>query len=121
MGLRIEFIVNIYKELKQNQLDSVTNKELRQFANIIRRFLRNQDEKIESNQAGIRMKYIFRGMIFKAQMGSNFRITKDTKLNRIIIKHCMNFYVECWQDKNLKLHNKEEQHKIEIEQYENKK
>ena len=42
-------------------------------------------------------------------------------LNRIINKYCMNFYVEYWLDKNLKLHNKEEQRRRVIEWYEKEK
>jgi len=57
--------------------------------------LRNKTEpEYETNQFGIDMKYIFQGIVIKVWMGINFGTTKYMELNRIIIKHCMNFYYE---------------------------
>jgi len=74
----------------------------------MQKFLRNQGEDIETNQDSIGMKYIFRGILIKAWTGENFAMIKYTMLNRIIAKYCMNFYMECWTNRNLKLHDKDE-------------
>ena len=67
------------------------------------------------------MRYIFREILIKAWTGANFAITKYTMLNRIIAKHCMNFYMECWTDRNLKLHDKDKQRRRIKEWYVNKR
>ena len=39
---------------------------------------------------------------------TNFSTVKHIDLNRIINKHCKNFCMECWKDRNQKLHNTKE-------------
>ena len=42
-------------------------------------------------------------------METNFSTTKYIDLNRTTNKYYMNFYIECWKDRNKKLHNTDEQ------------
>ena len=56
----------------------------------------------------IGMKYLFRGFIKKwRRMNFSFSM-KYVELNKIVITHCMNFYLKCWEDRNESLHNPEE-------------
>ena len=63
------------------------------------------------------IKYLFQGISLKDWFGSNFRTNKYTNLNCIINKYYMNFYIACWDDRNKKLCNKDEQRRRVIDQY----
>ena len=121
MHIRIEFIVKIYKELKAKQPEEISNEEVRMVVEDIRRFLRNNGEEIESNQGMLGIKYLFRGISIRDWFGANFGTNKYMQLNHIINKHCMNFYVLCWQHRNEVLHNRFEQQLRIIDWYENEK
>ena len=65
MYLWIEFIIKIHTNLKQVQLNGMFNEELRSIVNSIRKFLKEQEGKVEINQGALGMKYVFRGFIVK--------------------------------------------------------
>ena len=70
--------------------------------NDIWKFLRaNVDEdEHETNQNFIRMKYLFCGFIIKSWFDKDFRLNNFTEYNRIVIKHCMNYYVQYCYNRN---------------------
>ena len=55
----------MYKELKQVQLESITNEKIRSFINDIRKFLRQSEEDYETNQDSFGMKHLFHGLMIK--------------------------------------------------------
>jgi len=65
MQFRAKFITNMYKELKQVQLEIITNIEMRSFISDNQKFLRQSEEDYKTNQGSIGMKYLFRGFIIK--------------------------------------------------------
>ena len=90
---RIEFIVKMNKKLKKVQLEEISNVELKSIANNIWWFLRNEEEEMETNQVGISIKHLFRGVIIKNWTGTNFgTLLKHVEMNRIIIKHCIEYF-----------------------------
>ena len=64
MKFQDKFIINIYSELKQVQLDSISNEEIRSFIGDIRKFLQS-DKDYETNQGSLGMKYLFHRFIIK--------------------------------------------------------
>ena len=85
--------------------------------NDVRSFLRKSNKEIETNQGTFRIKYIFWGISLKDWFGSNFGTNKYTNLNHIINKYCMNFYIACWDNRNEKLYDKDEQRRRVIDWY----
>ena len=63
--MRVEFIVEIYKDLKTVQSEVISNTELRMIVNNIRKFLRGvtDEDEYEMNQYKIGIKYLFRGFV----------------------------------------------------------
>ena len=109
----------MYKELKQVQLELITNEEMRSFINNIRKFLRQSKEDYKTNQSSFGIKHLFRGFVIKVQFGANFSQSKYINCNHMIIKHCMLYYRYCQENRNEKLHNREVQRERIISQYHN--
>ena len=86
---------------------------------ILRYFENEESEDYKTNQAIIRMKDLFRGYVVKVQKGINFSSKKYTKLNKIVIKHCVKYYNKCWNYRNKYYHNDEKQKERIIKQYKN--
>ena len=58
------------------------------------KFLYGVKNKYETNQRYIEMKYLFRGLAITNWTETNFGMSEYTDYNRIIIKYCMNYYIE---------------------------
>ena len=84
------------------QNKSTPNTTLWAFINDIRRFLQSQEdeEEYKTNKYFIRIEYLFHGLVIKSWFRTNFSSNEYTEYNRIIIKHYMNFYVNCWYYRN---------------------
>ena len=54
--MRPEFIIDMYKELKQIQKEEISNKELHVIINDMRKFLQSEKEDYETNQYYLGMK-----------------------------------------------------------------
>ena len=59
---------------------------------ILRYFDSKEEEEYETNQYIIGMRYLFRGYAVKSWKGINFAYNNYTKLNKILIKHCIYYY-----------------------------
>ena len=79
------------------QRDNTLNEVLRQIIGNIRKFLCRVEDKCETNQHYIGMQYLFRGLTITNWTETNFRTSEYADYNRIMIKHCMNYYVEYWK------------------------
>ena len=101
-NLYLKFIVDLYKELKEIQIELTTNEMLRSMINDIRKYLKgNEDnDEYETNQYFVGIKYLFRRFAIKNWYGTDFSSNMFVEYNRIMIKHCMNFYVTCWYYRN---------------------
>ena len=55
------------------------------------------------------MKYLFRGFSMRVQIGTDFSIAKYVNYNKIINKHSIEQYRQCWMDRNKKLYNRSTQ------------
>ena len=64
---------------------------------ILRYFDDKEDEEYETNQYFIGMKNLFRGCVIKSWTGVNFSGNKYRKLNKIVAKHCAEYYDKCWK------------------------
>lgn len=95
---------------KQNFTTKLEN-ELRKLATLqvecnmilknIRRYLEFQvDDK--GTQALIGHKALFRGVIVTDWFGSNDCETKYSDLNKVIVGHCVRFYLTCWKERNVR-------------------
>ena len=72
------------------------------------------------NQVAISIKYVFRGVIIKNQTGTNFRISlKYIEMNRIIIKHYIEYYLKYQDNRNQKLYDPDKQRMRIIDWYKN--
>ena len=63
------------------------------------------------------MRNLFRGIVIKIWVVTNFEKSEDRKYNKIIVKEPVAFYNECWVDRYKEMHNEEEQKKILTQQY----
>ena len=106
MKFQDKFIVNIYSELKQVQLDLISNEEIRSFIG---------DN--ETNQESLSIKYFFCRFIIKVWTRLIFSQNKYVDYNQIIIKYCILYYRYCWKDRNEKLHDREIQRERVINWY----
>ena len=61
----------------------------------ILRYLENdKSNDYETNQGIIGLQHLFRGYIVKVQMASDFSSSRFNRLNKILIKHCVAYYVK---------------------------
>ena len=72
--------------------------------------LENYD-KYETNQHLVGMRELFQGYVVKVWTGANFNQNKYNTLNKIVIKHCIIYYMKCWYDRNKFYYNEEFQKK----------
>ena len=50
--------------------------------------------------------------------GTNLNATKYKKLNKIIVRKCVEFYVKCWKERNEEYHNDDKQRNRIMKWYE---
>ena len=106
--LRRTFIRNLVVELARNKSDQIHVEEIMSFVEDILRYLENeQEEEYEMNQQYVGMQELFRGYIVIDWEGTNFGNKKYKKLNKIIVKRCVEFYDACWKHRNDEYHNDE--------------
>ena len=55
----------MHKKLKEVKPKDITNEELRSIVNNIRKFFKEEEDKVEINQEAIRIQYLFRGCMVK--------------------------------------------------------
>ena len=79
--MRPKFIIKMYKELKSEQDEETSNKQLHRMINNIRAFLNQSEGDQKINQSFIGIKYLFRGFAITNQYETNFNISKYTKYN----------------------------------------
>ena len=83
------------------------------------RFLEKEEvEEYDTNQIIVGMRSLFRGCIVKVWKGSDFLLKKCYYLNKILVKHCVNYYKICWDHRNEILHDKRMQKQRAVEWYE---
>ena len=88
--------------------------------NDIRKYLIERND-YETNQQYIGFKVLFKGYVIKNWYKANFNATKYAKLNKILIKRCVKYYLECQMRRNKALHNAEFQKQRLRKWYEDKK
>ena len=82
-------------------------------------YLENGDEEeYATNQLVVGMSYFFRGFITKVWKGVNFSSENYRQLNKIVIRHCVQYYKLCWDNRNEALHNESMQRQHAIQWYE---
>ena len=69
--------------------------ELRLLINVIRKFMREDEDDYETNQQTIGMKHLFRCFSVKEWKGTQEDKKKYTNLNIIVNQHCMPCYCKC--------------------------
>ena len=72
----------------------------------------NDDEDCYNNQQIIKFKDLFRGLIVKERIVNNGECVSFHTHNKILIKYCVNFYVECWKRRCVRLHSLEAQMQV---------
>jgi len=122
--MRKEFITNLAKEMIHVDQNDVPLDDIFAMMEDILIFLEGGDtEDYETNQQMVGMTYLFRGYVIKVWKGVNFNQDKYRILNKILIKHCVMYYVKCWKDRNEHYHDEEKQKqraiqcKRDLEQY----
>ena len=60
----------------------------------------NGNNQYATTQRFIGHDMLFRGFIVKDWCGNNEEYTKNRKLNKIFVKHCVRHYWKCWEDRN---------------------
>ena len=94
------------KELCNNQPENIDEEEILSFVEDILRYLEDDcDNEYETNQGMLGMKNIFRGYVIKVWKGTNFEQKKYRKLNRIVVRLSVQYYYECWIERNKIYHN----------------
>ena len=62
-----KFIIDLYKDLKKEQIEEMKNQDLRVIVNDIRIFMRNErDPEYKTNQSDFGVKWVFYGIIVRA-------------------------------------------------------
>ena len=103
---RKPFVENALKELMKNRPPQTYRDVIIEIIKDIVVYLRKGDEEeYATNQHLIGMHYLFRGYPVKDWKGLNFGETKYESVNKILVKHCVNFYEECWDHRNEIKHN----------------
>ena len=87
-----------YKHAGANEKEIVEEK----MKDVIKYF--NDDEYYYSNQQIIGCKDMFRGAIMKEWIISNEHCVNFHICGKILIKCCVQFYVECWKRRHVRLH-----------------
>ena len=72
----------------------------------------NDDDNYYANQQIIGYKDVFRGVIVKEWVVGNEYGVNLHNYNNILIKCCVQFYVECWKRRCIRLHSPEVQMKV---------
>ena len=55
----------------------------------------DKDEDYETNQYLLGIKELFQGYVVKVWIGVNISSDKYRKLNKIVVRKCVEFYVKC--------------------------
>ena len=82
---------------------------------------KGDEEEYITNQHLIGMKFLFRGFSIKVWKGTNFAEGKYKYVNKILVKHCVQFYKECWDHRNEIKHDPQAQRERAIKWYRNMK
>ena len=86
------------------------------------RFLEGENvEEYDTNQIMVGMKSLFRGYVVKVWKGANFSSKKYYCLNKILVRHCVNYYKTCWDHRNEILYDEVKQKERATEWYEKMK
>ena len=64
------------------------------------------EDEYETNQHYFSMKELFRGYVVLDWLEVDLRCRKYKKFNKIVVKRCVEFYNECWKNRNEVSHNK---------------
>ena len=108
--LRKKLIELLLTELLKQKPVEVNVNEIMAFCEDILRYLEEEtEEEYETNQQFVGMKEVFRGHVVKDWQGTNLECKKYFVLNKIIVKHCVFFYSQCWKHRNLSMHDEDKQ------------
>ena len=78
----------------------------------------DEEEDYETNQQHVGMQKLFCGYVVIDWEGTNLNITKHKKLNKTIVRKCVEFYVKCWKERNEEHHNDDKQRNRLMKWYE---
>ena len=78
----------------------------------------DEEEDYETNQQCVGMQELFRGHVAIDWEGTNLNTNKFKKLNKIIVRKCVEFYVKCWKERNEEHHNDDKQRNRLMKWYE---
>ena len=109
IDIRKKFMEKLLMEMLKNR-DEVEVDEIMSFCEYILRYLENEmDKEYETNQYHVGMTELFRGYFIVDWKEANFECKKYGKLNKILARHCVKFYNECWKDRNEIIHDEQKQ------------
>ena len=95
-------------------------KEIFEIIEDILRYLENDESNdYETNQGIIGLQHLFRGYAVKVWTDLDFNFSRFNRLNKILIKYCVVYYVKCWKYRNKCYYDKDKQRERVIKQYEN--
>ena len=95
------FVKDLMETLIKNKSKEVNEDEIMSFVEDIMKYARNEQEgDYKSNQQYVGMKELFRGYVVKVWFGVQFNSLKYHNLNKIIAKKCVEYYLQCWKDRN---------------------
>ena len=105
---------DLIKEIIKEALKNTRIEEIFEMIEDILKYLENDEQdEYETNQGIIGLHHLFRGYIVKVQTGSDFSSTRFKKLNKILIKYCIIYYVKCQKHRNEYYHDKNKQRERE--------
>jgi len=107
---RKDFITNLATEMIKEKQNDVSPEEIFSMIEDILIFMEGgSEEEYETNQHMVGMANLFRGYPVKVWTGVNFQQIKYRKLNKILTKHCIFYYMKCWADRNEHYHDEVKQ------------
>ena len=104
------FVKDLIETLMKSKPKEVAEDDIISFVEDIMKYVRNDDEcDYQTNQQYVGMKELFRGFVVKVWFGVQLNDPKYHHLNKIIVKKCVNYYLQCWKDRNEDHMNEEKQ------------
>ena len=110
LELRKKFMKEMLIELIEVKKEDVDANDVMALGEDILRYLEQDDEEeYETSQGIIGINELFRGYVVKDWMSANEHEEKHRTLNKIVVRKCVEFYVECWKHRNEVCHDNDKQ------------
>lgn len=107
-NLRQKFIKELAIEMIKAKPTNVCVNDIFDMIEDILQYLENDNSvEHEMSQELIGIRDLFRGFVVKVWKGVDFSYEKYHSLNKILVRHCIQFYNEYWLHRNVYFHNLE--------------